>query len=131
SQVSELEQQVSSAIAIAPTADSRESVKFKKRSADGVTVIGTTEDFFVTSGAALSAGRFMTQAESDGGRPVCVIGALVATNLFQNESALGQRLLIDQRGFEVVGVLEKKGGFLSEGGVDNQIVIPLPQFRAA
>jgi putative ABC transport system permease protein len=130
-QVDELKRQLTIAQAVAPTAQSRESVKYQKRNASGVSIIGTTADFFATSGVTLAYGRFMTPNEADGGRPVCVIGATVATNLFESESALGHRIAIDGRGFEVVGVLEKQGGILGEGGVDNQIVVPLPQFRAA
>ncbi|HLP78193.1 MAG TPA: ABC transporter permease [Candidatus Paceibacterota bacterium] len=130
-QVKELQRQFPSAVAIAPTADSRETVKFQKRSADNVTIIGTSADFFTTSGVSISRGRFLTAGECDGGRPVCVIGATVATNLFQGNPEVGNRIIIDDRNFDVVGVLEKQGGFLGEGGVDNQIIVGLPVFRAA
>ncbi len=130
-QVKELERQLSSASAVAPTAQSHESVKFQKHSADNVAIIGTTAAFLTTSGVSVAQGRFLTPGECEGGRPACVIGALVATNLFQDAAAVGNRITIDDRRFEVVGVLEKQGGFLGEGGVDNQIVVPLPIFRAA
>jgi putative ABC transport system permease protein len=131
SQVDELERQLTMASAIAPTADSNEMVRFKKRSADNVTIIGTTEQFLATSGVSLAQGRFLSVAECNGGRPVCVIGSLVATNLFRDDSPLGCKITVDDRPFEVVGVLEKQGGFLDTGGVDNQVIVPLPQFTAA
>ena len=53
----------------------------------------------------------MTAAEAEGGRPVCVIGNDVATNLFQHESPLGKKISIGARRLEVVGVLEKRGSF--------------------
>ena len=44
--------------------------------------MGTTEQFQITGGLTLAEGRFLSAAECDGGRPVCVIGADLATNLF-------------------------------------------------
>lgn len=129
-QAEELERSLSSAIAVAPTAQTRESVKYKKRTSDSVGIVGSTEAFFTTSGAAVAQGRLLTAAECDGGRPLCVIGATVATNLFLDEQAPGNRITIDQRTFEVAGVLEKQGGLFGEG-IDNQIIVPLPLFRAA
>jgi putative ABC transport system permease protein len=126
-----LERQLTMASAVAPTAGTDESVKYKKRSASGVNIVGTTEAFLQTSGVTVKDGRFLSAAECEGGRPVCVIGSIVATNLFQRESPIGNKITIDQKPFEVVGVLEKQGGFLDNGGVDNRVIVPLAQFTAA
>jgi putative ABC transport system permease protein len=67
-------------------------------------------------------------SDADGGRPVCVIGSTVATNLFPRESPLGKRVVIGQHPFEVVGVLEKQGDIF--GQFDNQAIIPLRQLAA-
>jgi putative ABC transport system permease protein len=130
-QVHELERQLTMASAIAPTADSNETVKFKKRSANNVMIIGTTEQYLLTSGVSLAQGRFLSTAECNGGRPVCAIGSLVATNLFGFDSPVGSKIIVDDRPLEVVGVLEKQGGLLDNGGLDNQIIVPLAQFTAA
>jgi putative ABC transport system permease protein len=90
--------------------------------------VGTTEDFLYTSGLTLSQGRFITPGESQGARPVCVIGYSVATNLFDHESPLGKKVVIGQHNFEVVGVLDKMGSFLDGGSLDNQAVVPVGQF---
>jgi putative ABC transport system permease protein len=58
-----------------------------------------------------------------------VIGSTVATNLFPRESPLGKRIIIGQRPFEVIGVLEKQGDMF--GQFDNQAIIPLQQLQAA
>ena len=50
----------------------------------------------LTGGLTVREGRFLTAAECDGGRPVCVIGSDVATNLFQHESPLGKKISIGQ-----------------------------------
>jgi len=127
-QVRELEKQMSLARAIAPFVDARRPVKYKNRSAGGVTIIGTTDQFQFTSGSVVALGRFMSAEEVEGGRPVCVIGSQVATNLFQIEPALGNKIKVGQQAFEVIGVLEKQGNFLGQFSLDNQVIIPVQQF---
>ncbi|MGA2222217.1 MAG: ABC transporter permease [Verrucomicrobiia bacterium] len=123
-----LARQLTLAAAVAPTADDDGSVKYKNRSASAVTILGTTEDYLLTSGVNVSQGRFLSAADSAGGRPVCVIGSEVATNLFLNESPLGNRIKIQDQSFEVIGVLEKQGTFLGMFSLDNRVIVPLKQF---
>jgi len=127
-QADALQRQLTLASAIAPTADTDQRVQYKKRRSDNVTITGTTEQFLATSSVSIAQGRFLSTSEIEGGRPVCVIGAAVATNLFQRESPLGNKIMIGPRSFEVVGVLEKLGSFLDGGSLDNQAIVPLKQF---
>ena len=126
-----LEKQLTLSRAVAPAAYSDESVKYKKRGADNVRIIGTTDQYVFTSSISVALGRFLSSGEVDGGRPVCVIGAEVATNLFRNDPALGNRITIDDKPFEVIGVLERQGSFLGMFSLDNQVIVPLSQFTAA
>ena len=127
-QVRALEKQMTQARAVAPFTATRQSVKYNNRSSSSVTLIGSTDQFQFTSGIAVEEGRFFSGPESDGGRPVCVLGYQVATNLFVNDTPLGKRIRIGQQTFEVVGVLEKQGNFLGAFSLDNQVVIPVSQF---
>lgn len=121
--------QLTLATAIAPAADwDSATVKYKNRSASGVWVVGTTEEYLRTSGVSLTEGRFLSAADAAGGRPVCVIGSEVATNLFQHGSPLGNRIKVGSQSFEVIGVLEKQGSFLGMFSLDNRVIIPLQQF---
>jgi putative ABC transport system permease protein len=129
-QVHALQRQMPGALAVVPFVADSAPVKYKKYNADAVTVIGTTEQFLETGGATVADGRFFTPSESDGGRPVCVLGAQVATNLFVNEPAIGSRILIDTQTYEVVGVLEKQGDSPGPAQVDNNIFIPVGQFTS-
>jgi putative ABC transport system permease protein len=105
-------------------------VGYQDRRSDAVFVVGTTDQFIVTGGFALAEGRFLSAEETHGARPVCVIGHTVATNLFQHESAVANRIRISGRPYEVVGVLEKQGGLFGMQ-LDNQILVPIQQFTSA
>src|SRR5437868_4718178 len=131
SQAEALEKQLTMARAICPMADSQERIQFKKRHSDNVTILGTTEQFLLTGNLTLAEGRFISASEAQGGRPVCVIGQQVATNLFPRGSPLGNKVMIGDRAFEVIGVLDKLGSFLDGGSLDNQAIVPIRQFITA
>jgi putative ABC transport system permease protein len=116
------------AVAVAPVASDDTPVKYKKRGTSDAPVLGTTEQFQITGGLTLADGRFLTGAECDGGRPVCVLGSDLATNLFQGESPVGATISASGHDFHVVGVLAKQGGFGDSGGTDNEIIVPISQF---
>jgi putative ABC transport system permease protein len=123
-----LERQLTLARAIAPMVDTQQSVKFKNRKSDSVTIIGTTDQMLYTGGATLAEGRFLSAEESEGARPVCVVGYQVATNLFVTDPALGSRIRVGGSTFEVIGVLASQGQFLGAFSLDNQVLLPLKQF---
>jgi putative ABC transport system permease protein len=127
-QVKGLEKMMTMGRAVAPVSFARQPVKYKNRNANGVRIIGTTDQFLYTGGITVGQGRFMTEMEAEGGRPICVIGSEVATNLFLREPALGNKIKVGQNSYEVVGVLEKQGNFLGQFSLDNQVIIPVKQF---
>jgi putative ABC transport system permease protein len=126
-QAKEVEREMTLARAVAPVVGMNQSVRYKDRSSSSVQIMGTTDQFLTTSGFSIGVGRFMTAGEADGGRPVCVIGLDVATNLFNHESPLGKRIRIGPRSLEVIGVLEKQGSFLGMKSLDNEVIIPIQQ----
>ena len=128
-QANALERDLTLARAVTPLAFDQRMLKYEKRSAGGVQIIGSTDQLLLTGGISIADGRFLSAADAEGGRPMCVIGSTVATNLFPRESPLGKRIIIGTRPFEVIGVLEKQGDLF--GQFDNQAIIPLRQLTAA
>ncbi len=126
-----LAKQLDLAAAIAPVAQDDAPVKYQKRGSTSAPVIGTTEQYQITSGLTMAQGRFLTAAECDGGRPVCVIGSDLATNLYPGGLLVGETIYVNHHNFEVVGVLEKQGGFAESGGADSEIIVPIQQFIRA
>jgi putative ABC transport system permease protein len=129
-QANSLEQQLTIARAVAPVAETQAPVRYKRRGSDSVRVVGTTDQYAYTSSAGVAQGRFISPSEASGGRPVCLIGSEVAARLFERESPLGSRVKIGGQSLEVIGVLEKQGSFLGLVSLDNQVIIPMPQFTS-
>ena len=125
-QVRAVEQGMNMAKGVAPSVmHGIGSLNYKNRSSGMVLLIGTNEQFLVTGGVTLTAGRFMTKAEAGGNRDICILGSDVAEKLFLNESPLGQKIHAGSESLEVVGVLEKRGSVLGQMSLDNQMIIPI------
>jgi putative ABC transport system permease protein len=120
--------QIDFAQAVAPIAQDSGAISYKTRDTSFAAIIGTTDQYAVSAGLSLQEGRFITATESDGGRPVCVLGSVVASNLFKADSPIGGRVKLMGRNFDVIGVLEPVGGLFGEGGADSQVIVPLKQF---
>src|SRR6266481_2604824 len=125
-QVAAVEKSMNMARGVAPTVmHSLDSVRYKNRSSGMVMIIGTNEQFLITGGVTLTSGRFMTKAEANADRDLCVIGAEIAEKLFLHESPLGQKLRAGNESLEVIGVLEKRGSVFGHMSLDNQMIIPI------
>lgn len=116
------------AVAVTPMADTFRTVKYNNRSASAVQIVGCASEAAVVSSLSLTAGRFMSGAEVDGVRPVCVLGADLAANFFPHESPLGKKIRIGDSPYEVVGVLDKLGSFMGLFNLDNRVMVPITRF---
>ena len=104
-------------------------VKYKDRSASSVWVVGNNADSGLVRGLTVKSGRFLSDSEVDGARPVCVIGAEIAEKFFPSEEPLGKRIKINGISYEIIGVLDKFGKFLF-ANMDAQIIVPITRFLA-
>ena len=95
-----------------------------QRSAPDVELYGETPGSFPARGWNLAEGRLISDVDINAARNVCVLGSALATNVFPHSSPLGESLKIDGIYYDVVGVLEAKGGALG-GDQDNFAVIPI------
>ena len=85
---------------------------------------GVTEIFPDIRNHDLYLGRFFTAVEVEICRPVAVIGWQVMQDMFAGRNPVGKSLTINQRPYEIVGVLEEKGQNLGDG-VDQMVLVPL------
>jgi putative ABC transport system permease protein len=127
-QVRQLESQLNMAQAVAPVAESRQPIRYKNRNSGSVFVLGSTDRLQAVNAVGVGVGRFFTESESEGGRPVIVIGTEVATNLFKQEIPLGKSVYLGGKKFEVIGILEAQGKFMGQFSLDNVVMVPIKHF---
>jgi putative ABC transport system permease protein len=64
-----------------------------------------TQDFLLTSGKKMRAGRFFSQADFTNYRPVAIIDEILANQLFQAQDPVGQRVYVDRQPYVVLGII--------------------------
>jgi putative ABC transport system permease protein len=69
-------------------------------------------------------GTYFDEAMVKSAAKVCVLGADVKTNLFEDEDAIGKVIRIKKIPFKVLGVLKKRGESGGFGSRDDMITIP-------
>ena len=117
-------------VQLAPEMQGQLQVQFSRSNAS-IRILGTTPNFADVNNYTIQMGRFFDESEVQGRRRVAVLGGAVPAVLgVEAGDLLGQMISIRNISFEVVGVLEEKGG-QSWFNEDEQIFVPVEtaQFR--
>lgn len=88
-------------------------------------VQGTTPEYLDVRNLSMQAGSFITNEDNNSRNRVAVIGATVASNLFDNANPIGQSVRINNAPFTVIGVLESKGQSMGGQDQDDIVIIPI------
>ena len=119
-----LEDELPRIVAAAPWASRRISVRFQGLSST-TNVMGVTPEVRDILNLATTAGSFYTEREEVTAARTAVLGPTVEEALFGSEPAVGQRVIIGQVPFQVIGVLRERGTDLSGSDQDDVVLIPL------
>jgi putative ABC transport system permease protein len=93
-----------------------------------VDVMGATPDIAKVISYPVEIGEFISEQDVRRGARVAVLGSKTATDLFGTEDPIGKTIRASGTQFEVIGVLEQKGGFI--GSADDFIIIPLTTMQS-
>ena len=115
--------QADAVLAVAPLNFTQAKLRRGETETRTAFVVGSTPDFLVTNGYAVTTGRYFTEAEVDHRAPVCVLGLDQVETLFPHGSSVGQSIYIGGRPFTVVGELEPRGKFVGQS-LDDMVIAP-------
>ncbi len=92
----------------------------------GVNLYGVTKDFNSIQIFNISAGRYFNETDFNRGVPYCVIGNIVASELFgKPEKAVGKTISFSGRRLLVIGLIEKQGNSMIGGfDYDKSTIVP-------
>jgi len=93
----------------------------------GVSLVAITANMVEIQNKNMTEGRPFFPAEELANRTVCFIGADIAERFFPTKSPLGEKIKIDGRSFEVVGVAEAAGTVFGQSR-DKFVSIPITTF---
>jgi putative ABC transport system permease protein len=119
-----IEQACSHVAVVAPYRRSLERVEHGGRKTGHIQLLGVTPEYAQVGQYHVDRGRFLNDVDVDRGRDVCVLGETVEQSLFRKRSGIGRHVSIGGRRFLVIGVLEKKGRFITND-LDEITLVPL------
>jgi putative ABC transport system permease protein len=132
-QSEKLERRLKSSLAVNPSTNTINNVKYRSNVLEGIPIIGTTEDQIVVSTSLPDFGRFLTSFDVQNKKFVCVIGTEIKDHLFKDIDPINKKMKIGRYNFRVIGIMEKQGSSSFFGGpnFDRQIFVPITTFMKA
>lgn len=105
------------------------TLKAGSNSVSDCAIQGVSYDYRVVSSVPLAEGRYFTNQEVESARPVAIIGATIAQNLFPQGGALDREFKTAGLTFVIIGVMEKEGKkLLDTPSNDTNVFIPFGTF---
>jgi putative ABC transport system permease protein len=87
-------------------------------------VEGVQPSFLTIRDWKVSSGQPFTEADVRGDAKVCLVGRTIVRELFGSLDPVGQSIRLNHQPYQVVGVLEEKGTFLTGDDQDKIILAP-------
>ena len=109
--------------AVSPQTFVMRKIKRGSESTRSLPVMGVTPEYQYVADSDVGDGRFFAWPEADRRRQVIVLGAPVAEHLFPGEDPIGKDVLVGDRKFRVVGVMEEMGQLFGQD-LDNYVIVP-------
>jgi len=117
-------QDVCSAVAaVTPQSIVARKVKRGSESTREIYIVGVTPEFQYIVDSDVGDGRFFAWPESDRRRQVAVLGHPVKEHLFPATDPIGKHVMVGNRKFRVVGVLEPAGEMFGQS-LDDYVIVP-------
>ncbi|MFZ2072568.1 MAG: ABC transporter permease [Minisyncoccia bacterium] len=120
----DLIKQVDGVAGISPEVSRRFQVVSEIGNNTNTTITGAIPDYAFIHNINVSNGVFISDANQRSIGRQAVLGATAATDLFGEEDPMGKTIRINKVNFNVVGILESKGGY-QYSSPDDMIFIPL------
>jgi putative ABC transport system permease protein len=109
--------------AVSPQTVISRKIRRGSESTNDIMIVGVTPEYQYVSDSRVADGRFFAELESDRRRQVVVLGDPVRERLFGATDPIGDDVLIGDRRFQVVGVMEPMGEMFGQS-LDNYAIIP-------
>jgi len=107
----------------------RQTIKYKTNSVSDVQIIPVSHTYQEFGSMDLEKGRYFSFTESNNGRNIAILGADIASGLFENLDPVGRYVKIFGRKLRVIGVFVKEGESMIGNSKDQKVLVPLNFIR--
>ena len=112
---------------IAPISWDTTSIRSKGKEI-GVEIAATTADYAKIANLKLDAGRFFSNEDVNAKRFVAIISESLAKELFGSSTAIGKKIMVSNRPFNIIGVLAREESIFSMGQDSKLMYIPISTY---
>jgi len=109
---------------VAPEVRRSYQLKYMSQNANAQ-VMGTSPNTLTIRNMKMARGVFFDKSHVFGRVRVAVLGARIAQDLFGNIDPMGRTIQIDRKNFQVIGILEDKGGGGWGPSLDDMVYVPI------
>jgi putative ABC transport system permease protein len=125
----EIEKRSNLAESVAFMVQVNKTIKYQNNYVENIGVMGVSQDFDKVWKFELGQGRYFSQTESVSGNNIAIIGADIASDLFQEGDPVGRKIKIFGRNIEIVGVITKEGEDFFGNSNDKVVYLPINFFK--
>jgi putative ABC transport system permease protein len=93
----------------------------------GLTLVGTNEHFLTANAYTLGYGRNLSPEDVALARHVTVVGTAIQKKLFQNETPIGKTIKVNEKPYQIIGVLAEKGSSFGQSQ-DDLVLVPITRY---
>ena len=103
-----------------------EQIKYKNNVASDAYIWSATHELELLRSFEIENGRYFSPFESSSGKPVAIMGAVMAEKLFDKVNPVGREITIAGFKTMIIGVFKKEGqGGIGDSGMDEMTLIPI------
>jgi len=124
-----LKRRVTGAESVAFISSVVKNIKYEGKMLEGIEIVGASHDFSDVWNFELSHGRYFTPTESSAGKNVCLVGAEIADQFFNEQDVVGRKIRVFNRKATIAGVFKREGNDDFGETMDNQVIIPVQHYR--
>lgn len=123
-----VEEQIDVVDLAAPISSTRTRVVFGNEN-HRTDIIGTDNRYFTAARWDLAHGRLFEPYEIQLGKPVCILGETVWSELFGHSDPVGETIRIKTLSCKVIGLLKSKGASTFGSDQDDFVIMPLRTYQ--
>ncbi len=124
-ELEEVQRRTTMASASAFVVHTRKTIYRESSMVENAQVLAASHSWQDVKTFEIENGRYFAEMESATGRPVVILGAVIAQALFPSTDPLGQNVKVFGRKLQVIGVFKKEGESMFGNSLDGQVVIPV------
>jgi len=107
--------------------DGGKPASYERMKIQGLTLVGTNENFLIANSYTLGYGRNLSSEDVELARSVTVVGKRIEKKLFPNQSPIGKTIKINEKPYQIIGVLAEKGSNFGQSQ-DDLMLVPITRY---